>query len=120
MLYTFTPYKPGAYLLNVEPSNKIQNASSRTIENKMPVVSGLVKKTNYDSKIWDIDKKYLTTSDYNKFTKEILDGQCDISSLVKNSDFNTKLSTLANKSWFESRVRKNSETLSIWFKLYFW
>ena len=51
MLYTFTPYKSGAYLLNVEPSNKIQNASLRTIENKMPVVSGLVKKTNYDSKI---------------------------------------------------------------------
>ena len=38
----------------------------------MPDVSGLVKETNYDAKILDIDKKYFTASDYNKFTKGLL------------------------------------------------
>ena len=63
----------------------------------------MVKKTNYNSKISDIAKKYFTSSDYNKFTKKILDGKIierglvdksDISNLVKNSDLNKKLVAL--------------------------
>ena len=30
------------------------------------------KKTDYNAKISDNEKNYFTTSDYNKFTKEIL------------------------------------------------
>ena len=39
----------------------------------MPVASDLVKKTYYDAKILEIKGKYITTSDYNKFTSDILD-----------------------------------------------
>ena len=43
------------------------------VDNKIPDVCGLVKKINYHAQILDIEKKYFTISDYNKFTKEILD-----------------------------------------------
>ena len=34
------------------------------VENKISDVSGLVKKRDYDSKMSDIETKYVTTSDY--------------------------------------------------------
>ena len=54
--------------------------------------SGSVKKSNYDAKISDREKKYFITSDYKEFKKEILDAKIkekwllnkfDISNLVK-------------------------------------
>ena len=42
---------------------------------KIPDVSGVVQKTDYDTKISDIEKKYFIISDYNKLTKEILDAK---------------------------------------------
>ena len=39
----------------------------------MPDVSNLVKKRIYDAKISDIQSKYITTADYNRFTKNIVD-----------------------------------------------
>ena len=64
------------------------------VEIKIPDVSGLVKKTNYDARISDIEKEYLTTSDNNRFTSGILDAKMkkelvyksNISNLVKNSN----------------------------------
>ena len=64
------------------------------VEIKIPDVSGLVKKTNYDARISDIEKKYLTTSDNNRFTSGIFDAKMkkelvyksNISNLVKNSN----------------------------------
>ena len=32
-----------------------------------------VKKTDYNTKIWDTESKFFTTSDYNKFTNKIID-----------------------------------------------
>ena len=55
----------------------------------------LVKKIDYDAKISKIEEKYVTNSDYNKFTSGILDAkmkqkvlakQSDILNLVKNSN----------------------------------
>ena len=74
---------------------------------KKIVVSDLVKKTDYNAKISEIEGKYMPTSDYNEFTSDILDARIkikelvnisDISNLVKNSDLNTKLSPLATKA----------------------
>ena len=39
----------------------------------MPNVNDLVKKTNYDAKISDIEAKYFITYYYDTFTGEILD-----------------------------------------------
>ena len=71
----------------------IFNTEIEKVENKIPDVSGLVKKTDCDAKTLDIEKIYFTTSDYNKFVKEKLDlklkekklvDQSDISNLVKS------------------------------------
>ena len=85
----------------------VLNTKIGEVEEKIPIVSGLVKKTNYDAKILDTEEKYFTTSGYNKFTSDILDpkikqkqllNKSDISNLIKDSDFKTKLRTLATKA----------------------
>ena len=43
------------------------------VDNKIPNVSGLVKKTVYNAKSSDIESRYITTFDYNKFASDILD-----------------------------------------------
>ena len=72
------------------------------------------KKVHYGNKIKDIERKYFTTTDYNKFTSDTLDvkikqknlvEESDISYLVNNTDLNTKLSILATKAeWFSKYV----------------
>ena len=76
-------------------------------ENKIPKDSDLVKKNqDYDAKVSGIESKYFTTSDYNKFTRDILDAQtkkdgvnkCDISKFINNYDLNNKIETLPTKA----------------------
>ena len=76
------------------------------LDNKIPDLSGLVKKTDYDGKILKIEGKYCTTSDCNKFTNNILNAKVkqkqlanksSISNLVKNSDLITNFATLAQE-----------------------
>ena len=73
----------------------VHNTKIGKVEDKLPYAGGLVKITDYNAKISDIEKKCFTTSDYNNFTKEILDAkikeqklvdQFHISNLVKNPD----------------------------------
>ena len=54
-------------------------------KNKIPYVSNLVKKLDYDVKILDIESKYITTADYNKFTKGIVPNKIKSERLVKKS-----------------------------------
>ena len=52
------------------------NSALAAVENKIPKFSNLVKKTDYDAKMVDIEKKvtdhdhdkYITTSEFNKLT----------------------------------------------------
>ena len=64
-------------------------------------------------KILAVEGKCITTSDYNNFTRKILDtrikqnelvNKFDITNLVKDSDLNAKLGTLATKA--ESKAEK--------------
>ena len=48
-------------------------AALNTVKNKIPNVTHLVKKIEYDVKISDIEAKYFTTSDNNKFADKIVD-----------------------------------------------
>ena len=50
----------------------IQNLKKLIVEVDL---SGLVKKKDYDAKIVDILGKYITTSDYNRFTSDIHDAK---------------------------------------------
>ena len=64
-------------------------------------------------KILAVEGKCITTFDYNNFTRKILDARIkqnelvnkfDITNLVKDSDLNAKLGTLATKA--ESKAEK--------------
>ena len=77
------------------------------VENRISEVSGLVKETVYDAKISDIERKYLTTSDNNKFTSDTLyanikqkelANKSNISNLLKNFDLNAKVRALATRA----------------------
>ena len=78
----------------------ILNIKIREVKNEIPDVSRLVKKADYDAKIKDIKGKYFT-SDYNKFTSDILDSKLKQIKLVSEfniSDLSTKLATLKAKA----------------------
>ena len=77
------------------------------VENKIADVSSLVKKTDYDAKISDIQSKYIATADYNKFTKNIVDNniktknlvdKAAIAGFINNAQLDRKLATLATKA----------------------
>ena len=53
--------------------NLATTAALNVVENKISNVSDLIKKIDYDENIKDIEGKYFTTPDYNKFTNNILD-----------------------------------------------
>ena len=50
----------------------VLNTKTTEVENKTYNFSGLVKKAD-NAKTPDTEQKYLTTSDYDKFTHDILD-----------------------------------------------
>ena len=85
--------------------NKIPNISNlaikeslNTIENKIPDVSNLVKKSDYDTKIKDIENKYITTTtEFNKLTSDAVNARIVQANLVKKTDFDNKLSDLNRK-----------------------
>ena len=60
--------------------NQIQKKKVTAVENEIADVSNLVKKRIYDAKISDIQSKYITTADYNRFTKNVVDNS------IKNED----------------------------------
>ena len=64
----------------------VLNTNIREVENIIPDVSDLVNKTDYKAKISHIEKTYFTTSDYNKFTKEILDAKIQEKGLLSKSN----------------------------------
>ena len=76
-----------------------------TVENKIPAISSLVKTTDYNAKISDIEKKvtdhdhekYITTSEFNKLTKENFAAILAQVNLVTKTDFDAKLISLNKK-----------------------
>ena len=76
------------------------------VENKVPNVSNLVKKTDYDTKVNEIEKKitdhnhdkYITTPKFNKLTAENFAAKLLAqANLVTKTDFDNKLSNLNKK-----------------------
>ena len=54
-------------------STTVRNTKIGEVERKIPDVSVIAKKANYNAQISDIEVKYFTTCDCNKFTSEILE-----------------------------------------------
>ena len=56
------------------------------VENKIPSISNLLKKINYEAKISYIESKYITRADYNKFTKDIVAKKIRQETFFRNTD----------------------------------
>ena len=72
----------------------ISNLTTKTVltsvENEIPDVSNLVKKSDYDTKIAEIESKYVSNTDFNSKLVQ--------ASLVTKTDFDNKLSNLNRKN----------------------
>ena len=76
------------------------------MENKIPSVSNLVKKTDYDTKISDLEKKltdqnhdkYITTPEFNKLAADVFYARLAQANLITKTDFDAKLLSLNKKN----------------------
>ena len=76
-----------------------------TVENKIPGISGLVKKTDYNTKITDIENKlnnhnhdkYVATSEFNTLAANVFNARLAQANLITKTDFDAKLSSLNRK-----------------------
>ena len=68
-------------------------AALTTVENKILGIGNLVKKGDTDAEIKHITDNYFTTSDYNKFTNNILDVKITAKKLVNEHGMNKKIKT---------------------------
>ena len=72
------------------------------VENKIADTSNLVKKTDYNTKIIEIEKKlndhnhnkYMTTTEFNKLATDTFNARIVQATLVKKTDFDDKLTDL--------------------------
>ena len=56
--------------LKIPSITGLADTALSAVENKIPDVSSLVKKTDCEAKISDIESKYFIAADYNKFNKK--------------------------------------------------
>ena len=95
-----------------ELENKIPDVSSlatktalTAFENKISDLSSLVKKTNYDTKISDLEKKltdhnhdkYIIIPEFNSLAASVFNARLAQANLITNTDFDVKLSSLNMK-----------------------
>ena len=102
------------------------------VENKIPDISSLVKKTDYNTKISEIEKKvsdhnhdkYISTPEYNNLAAGVFTARLSQANLVTNADSDNKLKSLnkkinTNKAKYllvENELEETTTT-NIWFKL---
>ena len=75
------------------------NLALTAVEDKIPNVSNLVKKTDYDTKISDIEKKiadhnhdkHITTQGFNKLTAQNFNARLARTNLITQTHFDAKL-----------------------------
>ena len=95
----------------LDVSSLAANTALTAVENKIPSVSSLVKKTDYDTKISELEKKltdhnhdkYITTPEFNTLAADVFNARLAQANLITKTDFDAKLSSLnrnitANKS----------------------
>ena len=76
-----------------------------TVENKIPAVSSLVKKADYDTNVTEIENKlidhnhdkYIDTSNFNTLATNFFNARLAQANLITNTDFDAKLSNLNRK-----------------------
>ena len=86
-------------------SNLATKTALTTVENKIPSVSNLVKKTDYNTKITDIENKlnnhnhgkYIDILEFNKLTADVFNARLAQANLITRTDFDAKFSRLNRK-----------------------
>ena len=87
-------------------SDLATKTASTTVENKIPSITGLVKKkTDYNTKITDIENilnnhnhdKYVATSEFNTLAANVFNTRLAQANLITKTDFDVKLSSLNRK-----------------------
>ena len=86
----------------------VLNRKISEVDNEILSVSVFVKKIDYDAKIKEIEGKYFTTTDYNKFTSDILDVKIKQKDSVNKSNSDKKLININEKT--SSKKTKHKET----------
>ena len=82
-------------------SNLATETALTTVENKIPSISNLVKKADYNTKVADIEKKinkynhdkYIDTSEFHKLAA-VFNARLTQANLITNTDFAAKLLSL--------------------------
>ena len=88
------------------------------MENKIPDVSNLVKKTDYDTKVTEIENKlnnhnhdkYITTPEFNTLAADVFNARLAQANLITKTDFDFKLSRInreVTKNKTENLLVKN-------------
>ena len=75
------------------------------VENKIPNISSVVEKTEYDTKITEIEKKltdhnhdkYITTPEFNNLASDVFNARLAQANLMTKTDFDAKMSSLNRK-----------------------
>ena len=86
-------------------SNFATKPSLTTDENKIPDVRSLVKKTDYNTKITEIENKltnhnhdkYIDTQEFDKLATDVFNARLAQVNLITKADFDAKLSSLHRK-----------------------
>ena len=76
-----------------------------TVENKIPSITGLVKKTDYNTKITDVENilnnhnhdKYVATSKFNTLAANVFNARLAQANLITKTDFDAMFSILNRK-----------------------
>ena len=74
-------------------------------ENKIPDVSSSIKKTNYDTKIGELERKftdhnhdkYITTPEFNNLPADVFNARLAQANLIRKTDFDAKLLSFNRK-----------------------
>ena len=103
-----------------------------TVENKIPSISGLVKKTDYNTKIIDIENKlnnhnhdkYVATSEFNTLAADVFNARLAQANLITKTDFNdflndNDLSYYHGKQYFDEGSGKQNYLVFLPIKKYF-
>ena len=87
-------------------TNLASTVAYTTVENKIPTVSDLVKKSRLWCKNIRNGKKYFITSDCNKFMSNNFDAKITQKKLVNEYDLNEQIKTLATKEEIKTLATK--------------
>ena len=116
-IYDLSDFVKKKNSLNQKKNRDVSSLATKTaltaVENKVPSVSNLVKNTEYDTKISELEKnltdhihdKYITTPQLNTLATSVFNVRLAQRNLIAKTDFNAKPSSL-NRKVIENKAKQ--------------